>query len=159
LAGFDEGAAQVRRLLDRDRKDPNFDELEKSFADPARQGDANQASSSNTPSKVDQPAAAAADGNTPRSAGDRPAVSPFATSSSSARSPFGASSSTRKPVGELQEGSSSDAAREREENEAPWWTQITMTQILIVVSFTLIISLMISTFFFVLNVGAIRFNE
>lgn len=153
-AGFDEGAAQVRRLLDRDRKELNFDELEKAFADPARSSDAGGASNSNTSSKDVQTSAPPADVSTSRSAGDKPAVSPFATSSGA--SPFGAPSSARNPFGAPLEGSSLDA---REPDDAPWWTQITLTQVFIVLSFTLIISLMIATFFFVLNVGAVRFNE
>lgn len=45
------------------------------------------------------------------------------------------------------------------QDEAPWWTKVTLTQIVIVASFTTIISLMIGTFFFVLSTGAIHFNE
>lgn len=45
------------------------------------------------------------------------------------------------------------------QDTAPWWTKITLTQIVIVLSFTTIISLMVGTFFFVLSTGAIRFNE
>jgi hypothetical protein len=44
-------------------------------------------------------------------------------------------------------------------DKTEWWKKITLTQIVIVLSFTTIISLMIATFFFVLNVGAIRLNE
>lgn len=43
--------------------------------------------------------------------------------------------------------------------ETPWWTKITLTQVVIVLSFTTIIGLMIATFFVVLNMGAIRLNE
>lgn len=45
------------------------------------------------------------------------------------------------------------------QDAAPWWTKITLTQVVIVLSFTTIIGLMISTFFFVLSTGAIHFNE
>jgi hypothetical protein len=45
------------------------------------------------------------------------------------------------------------------QDTTPWWTKITMTQIVIVASFTTIITSMIATFFFVLSTGAIRFNE
>ncbi len=45
------------------------------------------------------------------------------------------------------------------QDTAPWWTKITMTQIVITLSFTTIIATMIGTFFFVLSTGAIRFNE
>lgn len=45
------------------------------------------------------------------------------------------------------------------QDETPWWKQITVTQLVIVASFTTIIGLMIGTFFFVLSTGAIRMNE
>jgi hypothetical protein len=45
------------------------------------------------------------------------------------------------------------------QDTAPWWSKVTTTQIVIVLSFTTIIALMISTFFLVLSTGAIRFNE
>jgi len=45
------------------------------------------------------------------------------------------------------------------QDTAPWWSGITLTQVVIVLSFTTIIGLMISTFFFVLGTGAIHFND
>jgi hypothetical protein len=45
------------------------------------------------------------------------------------------------------------------QDTAPWWKSITLTQIVIAASFTTIITLMISTFFFVLGTGAIHFND
>ena len=50
-------------------------------------------------------------------------------------------------------------SRAAPQDTAPWWTKITLTQVVIVLSFTTIIGLMISTFFFVLSTGAIHFNE
>lgn len=44
------------------------------------------------------------------------------------------------------------------QDTAPWWTKITLTQVVIVLSFTTIIASMIGTFFFVLGTGAIHFN-
>jgi hypothetical protein len=43
--------------------------------------------------------------------------------------------------------------------DGPWWKRITLTQVVIVLSFTTIILLMIGTFFVVLKMGAVRFNE
>lgn len=45
------------------------------------------------------------------------------------------------------------------QDTAPWWSKITLTQVVIVLSFTTIIGIMIGTFFFVLSTGAIRFND
>jgi hypothetical protein len=139
---FDEGAAQVRRLLDRDRKDMDFDELESAF-------------DSNSPASSAQETAADA------SKSATPAVS---MSTKSTISPFGPSSGSlpfeppaRKPSIEPR-NLSPDMQPDRLE-ETPWWTKITLTQVVIVLSFTTIIGLMIATFFVVLNMGAIRLNE
>ena len=45
------------------------------------------------------------------------------------------------------------------QDTAPWWSEITLTQVVIILSFTTIIALMIATFFVVVKVGAVRFNE
>jgi hypothetical protein len=45
------------------------------------------------------------------------------------------------------------------QDTVPWWRQVTVTQMVIVASFTTIILSMVGTFFFVLSTGAIRFNE
>jgi hypothetical protein len=142
---FDEGAAQVRRLLDRDRKEIDFDELEKTFESKEGDGsgdgrDAVEATPSNSGALF---------------AADKTRMSPFGPSSSGGSSPF--QSSLSKPSIEPKGLSPNMEAAPVDKTE--WWKKITLTQIVIVLSFTTIISLMIATFFFVLNVGAIRLNE
>jgi len=144
---FDEGAAQVRRLLDRDRKDVDFDELEKTF-DSATDGESkatNRGVVEATPSNSGAMFAA-----------DKAKMSPFGPSPGSLGAvPFEGSS--RKPS--IEPKNLSPDMKPAPIETTPWWTKITLTQVVIVLSFTTIISLMIATFFFVLNVGAIRLNE
>lgn len=149
---FDEGSAQVRRLLDRDRKETDFETLEKVFQDPDSAIDA----ASDTPAaKIDKPS---------KSTPPPPSKAPMPSSKTGA-SPFGGSSS---PFGTTQTSTPfkskfaeppSMLEPENVEDEKPWWQSITLTQIVIVLSFTLIISSMIGTFFVVYNMGGIRFNE
>ncbi|PRW58807.1 hypothetical protein C2E21_2534 [Chlorella sorokiniana] len=159
---FNEGAAQVRRLVDRDRKELNLDELEAAFGD-------EPASSSAAPSSA---AAADAAGSSsaapdapPRSPfnvnsaqADKSFVSPFGPSSSGSSSPFGSPGGAAKRPFAEPAGLSPNMPTPKQDS-TPWWTKITLTQIVIVLSFTTIIGLMISTFFFVLSTGAIHFNE
>jgi hypothetical protein len=74
--------------------------------------------------------------------------SPFSSDAGSRLSPFaeGAppSASTRAALAEA---------------EGPWWKKITLTQVVLVLSFTTIILIMIATFFVVLKMGAISFND
>ena len=165
VGGFDEGAAQVRRLLDRDRKELDLDELEGAFAEPQRDGEA-PSGGDTSPASIREASTNNSDVEaTPASSGarfsaDKTPVSPLGPSSgsSSSVSPFGSPAPTmRKPFNEPA-GLSPDMKPDVIE-ETPWWTKITFTQVVIVLSFTSIISLMIATFFFVLNVGAIRINE
>ena len=121
--GFDEGAAQVRRLLDRDRKEMDFDELDKSFA--ASGGDAAPASAS------EADAAGYAD-PTPSNSGarfasDKTPVSPFGPSAASSPVPFSSPASSRKPFAEP--AGLSPTMPPAEIAVASWWTKITLTQI------------------------------
>lgn len=148
---FDEGAAQVRRLLDRDRKEIDFDELEKTFE--SKEGD----------SKADNESSRGVMEATPSNSGamfaaDKTKVSPFGPRPGSLGAVPFEQTSSRKPSIEPKNLSPTTQPAPMEES-TPWWTKITLTQIVIVLSFTTIISLMIATFFFVLNVGAIRLNE
>lgn len=162
IGGFDEGAAQVRRLLDRDRKELDFDELESAFADPSSTDNEPIDRTPTLPAPtgtadIAQEASPANSGA--RFSADKTPVSPFGPSSTSSASPFSASPppTARKPFNEP--AGLSPTMQPDVIDSAPWWTKITLTQIVIVLSFTTIISLMIATFFFVLNVGAIRINE
>lgn len=84
---WNEGAAQVRRLVDRDRKELDLDDLEATFAeDPAPTSSA----------ASEDAASGSAEEATPRSpfqatssAADKTPVSPFGPSSGGSSSPFG----------------------------------------------------------------------
>lgn len=151
---FDEGAAQVRRLLDRDRKEIDFGELEKTFESDAPTTEASTEGSDKTARGVLEA--------TPSNSGaifaaDKSRLSPFGPSPGSLGAvPF--ESVSKKPSIEPEKLSPDMDPAPMEESK-PWWTKITLTQVVIVLSFTTIISLMIATFFFVLKVGAIRLNE
>ena len=213
VRAFDEGAAQVRRLVDRDRKDLDFDELEAAFAaeggamgtSEAAADSMGEASSSERSPPTAAPFAASNGAVAPRSAfqatpfaagkrasvecgrcvcvwgggawcvwrsaasggggrraplptpqtahADKTFVSPFGPSSSS--SPFG--SPTSKPFAEPA-GLSPTLEPDQLSND-PWWTRITVTQIVITLTFAFSIGLMLATFFFVVKVGAVHFNE
>lgn len=162
---FNEGAAQVRRLVDRDRKELNLDELEATFAEDPAVAPSSAAAADASSSGV-KPAAAAPE-PTPKSPfqvnstpADKTPVSPFGPSSSSSggSTAFGSAGGTAKRPFAEPAGLSPYMPMPQKDT-APWWTKITTTQIVIVLSFTTIISTMIGTFFFVLSTGAIRFNE
>lgn len=209
---FSETAAQVRRLLDRDRKEMNYEELERSFSSqpdtPASASAADSQPSTSAPApppprpvnpfEASSTAASVAGARgvgcrggllpslvglagavapstslclllccsccsaPPPAPAAKTPVSPFGPASAGAASPFGtpglgAASSSRRPFGEP--AGLFPGMAPAEIKEEPWWTQITLTQVVIVLSFTTIIGLMVGTFFFVLNVGAIHFNE
>lgn len=146
VGGFDEGAAQVRRLLDRDRKDVDFDELEKSFE--SKEGESVKDNSRGiieaTPSNSGALFSA-----------DKTKMSPFGPTST-ASNPFESTPTKRSP---LEPKGLSPSMEAVPVDSTPWWKKITLTQVVIVLSFTTIISLMIATFFVVLNMGGIRLNE
>ena len=60
-----------------------------------------------------------------------------------------------------QNSSSSNSKGEGGEDfsKLPWWSGITLSQVVIAASFLFTISLMLATAWFVNSVGAIRFNE
>lgn len=87
-------------------------------------------------------------------------VSPFSSSVGGTKaSPFGGDfSQTRKPVA----APTSFDPEDMSVDEAPWWSflqNVTMSQVVIVLSFTTIIALMIGTFNVVFSVGAVHFND
>lgn len=161
--GFDEGAAQVKRLVNRDRSafsGKDFDQLlEQEFGESkekSRQKQEDPASS--TSAANGEPSST---GSVKPSAGFNLRKSPFAVEDPSAKSPlspFG-SSVPSSPFGEPKLVESKEAEPSEEE---PWWSfvkSITLTQVVIFCSFSLIISLMVGTFVFVFNTGAVHFNE
>lgn len=139
--------------MDRDRKEIDFGELEKTFESDGPKSDSAGEGSLSTRGAVEA---------TPSNSGavfaaDKSRMSPFGPSPGSLGAvPF--ESGSKKPSIEPR-NLSPDMKPAPMEEIKPWWTKITLTQVVIVLSFTTIISLMIATFFFVLNVGAIRLNE
>lgn len=161
FAEFDEGAAQVKRLLSRDRKDlTNYEELESAFSALPQEQTVEEGTSSAQPLSAVRGGGSGKNEkedstpSSPKPGTPTSATTSFGTKlSGSAMSPFGSSSQYTPAQENLP--LSTKATQEDEK----WWSNISLTQIFILISFTLIIGLMISTFFFVLNVGAVRFNE
>ncbi len=122
----------------------DFDELESAFGSNSPASPAQE-----TEAEASKPASPAVSMST------KATMSPFGPSSASTSLPF--EPMARKPAIEPRD-LSPDMQPDRLE-ETPWWTKITLTQVVIVLSFTTIIGLMIATFFVVLNMGAIRLNE
>ncbi|GAB4816677.1 hypothetical protein N2152v2_003723 [Parachlorella kessleri] len=160
---YDESAAQVRRLVDRDRKELDYDALEDNFKSAGDAAD-DQPRSTSESTRIMTASMGDFANKTP--------VSPFGPSSSSSpsapsngsSSPFGTpsglgsgSSFARKPFTEPS-GLRPDMPPADIKSE-PWWTKITFGQIVIVLSFTTIIGLMLATCAVVFNVGAIHFND
>ncbi|GMH35837.1 hypothetical protein BSKO_03705 [Bryopsis sp. KO-2023] len=149
---FDEGAAQVRRLINRDSS--SFNSLLKSeFAEDTEETDV----------KTSEPPAESG-------SSDAKATPPSAFSGSTPSNPFGASqsvsgpfasSSSMKPFNEPAGLSPNMAPDPSISEEEPWglFKNITVTQVVLVCSFTLIISLMFATFSVVFNAGGVHFNE
>lgn len=155
---FNEGAAQVKKLLNRDKRElmgaeqigerarTEFDEDDNK---PSTSGRSNGASSTESTRLFGE-------------ARDRSksTASPFGGSGQSKRAanPFGTSqSSTSKPFTEPE--NLSPFTKPLPVDDTPWYKKITLSQVVIVISFTLIIGLMLATTAFVVNVGAVRFNE
>ena len=161
FAEFDEGAAQVKRLLSRDRKDlTNYEELESAFSAMPQEQTVEEGTSSNA-----QPLSAVRGGGSGKNEkGDSPPPSSKPGTPTSATTSFGTklSGSTMSPFGSSSQYTPAQEnlpLSTKAQEDEKWWSNISLTQIFILISFTLIIGLMISTFFFVLNVGAVRFNE
>mmetsp|Transcript_5131 Transcript_5131/g.11163 ORF Transcript_5131/g.11163 Transcript_5131/m.11163 type:complete len:204 (-) Transcript_5131:654-1265(-) len=151
---FNEGAAQVKRLISRDRKE--FLGNEEDILDKYKTefGDAGATS-------IEQKPASSASAN-PFASGSSAGPSsstenPFKTSTAS---PFGAAPSSTKPFKSSIEprGLSPDMGPDPIVKETPLnlLQQISITQVVIFFSFTLIIGLMLSTFYVVLNAGGVR---
>uniref|UniRef100_A0A7S3QW49 Uncharacterized protein n=1 Tax=Dunaliella tertiolecta TaxID=3047 RepID=A0A7S3QW49_DUNTE len=192
---FNEGAAQVKRLVQRDRKEflgNNVDILDQyttEFGDVGPRRDGQQpnpgAKVPQTPSPAPAAAAAApAAAPTSSQSSTSPAPQPSTSKSSSPASnpfkssgsdnPFGSSDNpfgpptTISPFGNSgktksriePEGLSPDMGPDAVVKETPFdiLKDITLTQVVLFFSFTLIIGLMIGTFYVVLQSGAIRLN-
>ncbi|GIL74084.1 hypothetical protein Vretimale_4954 [Volvox reticuliferus] len=149
----DENAAQVRRLINRDRKEflgnAQGDILEKykvELGDATAEPSTSQGPTigANTPN----PFSSGAGVSNPF--GAAPTASPFGSSTSSSASPF---KSTIEPVGLRPDMSPDPFVKE---TPISFLKSITLTQVVLFCSFSLIILLMLATFNVVLNTGAIR---
>jgi hypothetical protein len=160
---FDEGAAQVARLLARDRRELLGDgETVADFVAASEFADTGSAAAgapASLPLAPPIPVSPFGTGTpfAPASrTGPAPPASPFGVGPSSA-SPFGGDAVTGRdaPGGGLFE----EAAPMAADAGRPWWEGVTTAQVVVVISFTLIISLMLGTAALVFSVGAIHFNE
>ena len=181
---FDEGAAQVARLLARDKRELLGDGADvadfvaaSEFAQDAEAGpsiaqDAEAGPSTTTATAAAAAAAAAAPLPSPASPfGSPPPASPFSGIG------FGTGAGAGNPMGALGAGTDGTPLFTEAEDfassaaggggggggpgggPAPWYAGITLAQVLIALSFVLVIVLMLATFAFVFKVGAIHFNE
>ncbi|CAL8467618.1 g7156 [Coccomyxa elongata] len=157
---FDEGAAQVQRLLQRDRKElTGIEEIGAGFKTEFDEGESSEK----------EEAVTSTSGSSNGSAPTAGATSAISFGKSAAASPFGTSKSKSAPpkpftgAGNAKLFNEMDNLSPYMEPDAmidqPWWKSITLGQVLIVLSFTLIISLMIGTFAVVFKAGGIHFNE
>ncbi|BDA42730.1 hypothetical protein COCOBI_03-6230 [Coccomyxa sp. Obi] len=158
---FDEGAAQVQRLLQRDRKElTGIEEIGAGFKTEFDEGES---------SEKEEEAVTSTSGRSNGSAPTAGATSAISFGKSAAASPFGTTKSKSAPpkpftgAGNAKLFNEMDNLSPYMEPDAmidqPWWKSITLGQVLIVLSFTLIISLMIGTFAVVFKAGGVHFNE
>ena len=157
----------VRRLLRRDAKGfKDLDEMSERLGADLPEDAKAEPSASAPPAAAPaaSPFAAAAaspSAGAPAAGTPPPAASPFAPQAGAggAASPF--APGPGKAVSPFQQATPEAEVPEAEEPE-PWYyfyKYISLTQVVIAVSFTLIIGLMVSTFFFVLNSGGISYND
>jgi hypothetical protein len=165
---FDESKANVRRLLNRDRSTADYKELDRSFAagdggaSPASAREADAAQRPAAPSASAPAATAPAFSPPPAAPFGSPAAPPSFGASSAASvttDPFGVrgGAAGRSPFS--PNGGSTVAPTPYPADDTPWFKQITLTQVVIALSFVFVIALMIATFFVVLKMGAIRLND
>ncbi|GLC34908.1 hypothetical protein PLESTB_001176900 [Pleodorina starrii] len=149
----EENAAQVRRLINRDRKEflgnAEGDILEKYKVELG--GASTETSAKDGPTigaNTPNPFSSGAGASNPF--GSAPAASPFGSAPSSSASPF---KSSIEPTGLRPDMSPDPFVKE---TPVSFIKSITLTQVVLFCSFTLIILLMLATFNVVLNTGAIR---
>lgn len=151
---FNEGAAQVKRLLNRDRSAvPDLDKPAAFGTDDDVSENGSEQSKPESSGRLSEPFPLPGKSQLakPSPFGGGAVKSPLGS-----QSPFGGPSS-RKP---FQEPSGLSPDMEISPiSEVPWWRSITLTQVVIALSFTLTIGLMIGTFWVVWKMGAIRLNE
>jgi hypothetical protein len=150
---FNEGAAEVKRLLNRDRSSvPDLDkpaafgtddDLTEDLTEPAPEASGRLSEPFPLPPKA-------------QLAKPIPFGGSAITQPRGGQSPFGGPSSV-KPFKEPS-GLSPDMEISPITDDA-WWKGITLTQVVIALSFVFTIGLMVATFYVVWKMGAIRLNE
>ncbi|KAJ9508128.1 hypothetical protein QJQ45_021487, partial [Haematococcus lacustris] len=150
---FNESAAQVKRLISRDRKEflgndlDILDKYQTEFGEaPAGPSKSSDQPAAIAPVKPVQPAKRALPADNPF--GKPVNATPFPK-------PPPPPKSSMEPVGLRPDMGPDPIVKEK---AFSLLENITLTQVVIVISFTLIIALMLSTFFFVLKVGGVRLN-
>ena len=181
---YDYSTEKVRSLLKRDSKElrgvEELGESAQSFQPSTSAGDEDGSAPSTSPSASPaspfassaSPAAkspfAGTGGGAPSAAAPKAAKSPFAGTGAAAAggkpapggSSLGSISSQKLMSPFKQDAQDMDVQGDYEDNDRPWWQpQITITQVVIALSFSLLVVLMLATFSVVLNSGAIRFND
>ena len=158
---FDEGAAQVARLLARDRREL-LGEGE-SVADFVA---ASEFAETAAPTGAAAAAAAAAAGEPAPPPRPARTIAPFSTAAPTspfggggAASPFGPAVGGRDaPGGGLFE-EAAPIDDERAASGAPWWAAFSSAQVAVALSFVAVIASMLALAWFVNSVGAIHFND
>eukprot|EP01025_Chloroclados_australasicus_P061534 TRINITY_DN8092_c0_g1_i1.p1 TRINITY_DN8092_c0_g1~~TRINITY_DN8092_c0_g1_i1.p1 ORF type:complete len:191 (+),score=28.39 TRINITY_DN8092_c0_g1_i1:162-734(+) len=157
---FDEGAAQVANLLQRDEAELTG----KSGIGGAAFEEFGQEAGADTLATVED----FPDAFKSSSGGDSASSSAKGTASKvQPASPFGASASRTpsSPFGDMTTASSSDLSNMSPNmdpdpiNTAPWWTKITPGQIILFFTFTAMTLSMVATVLVVAKTGAIHFND
>ena len=179
---YDYSTEKVRSLLKRDSKElrgvEELGESAQSFQPSTSAGDEDAPSTSPSASPASpfassaSPAAkspfAGTGGGAPSAAAPKAAKSPFAGTGAAAAggkpapggSSLGSITSQKLMSPFKQDAQDMDVQGDYEDNDRPWWQpQITITQVVIALSFSLLVVLMLATFSVVLNSGAIRFND
>lgn len=171
---FNEGAAQVRRLVQRDRKEllgnaaDILDKYKTEFGngteEEAPPPPAQSAVTTAAPSSSSSPFGSGSSSNSSSSpfASGGVAASPFGGPAGGAASPFGGAATARpsrlasiEPKG-LSPDMGPDPIVAPPKDTRSFLARITLTQVVLVLSFSTIIGLMIATFFVVVNTGAVR---
>jgi hypothetical protein len=175
LQPFDEGAAQVARLLARDKRELLGDGADVADFVAASEFAEDAPTTTTTPSTTTTASTTTAASATPVSPfGAPPPASPFGGIGFGTGSGAGAGSNPMAGLGsdgaplftEAEDFSKPSASGGggfggggASGGPAPWYAGITLTQVVIALSFVLVILAMLATFAFVFRVGAIHFNE
>ncbi|CAD7699988.1 unnamed protein product [Ostreobium quekettii] len=158
---FDEGAAQVKRLVNRDRANfsgKGFERLlEEEFEEGAEGGKKAEDQGNGASSSTREPSSAT--DSSKAAASFKLRSSPFSAPGLSGSNPFGPGSSS-SPFGMPESGTGKEDMKN--ESDEPWWAfvkKITLTQVVLFCTFSSMLGLMVGTFLVVYNSGAVHFNE